>query len=126
MSLLEVMVAFVIAALALGVVVDGTVDGVRTASSATRTEEALFRARSRLAATAAHPVVAMSSGDDGGGFSWRSTVAPVVGSGVGVGAAQQGGPALMSIQVSVTWAGAVGSTRQVTLRTERLVAGTAP
>lgn len=118
MSLLEVMVAFVIAALSLGVVVNGTVDGVRTASSATKTEEALFRARSRLAATAATPVVAIASGDDGGGFRWRSTVAPVVGG------AREGAPSLMSVQVSITWDGTGGNTRQVTLRTERLVAGT--
>ncbi len=116
MSLLEVMVAFVIAALSLGAVVNGTVDGLRTASSATRTEEALFRARSRLAATAAAPVVAISSGDDGGGFRWRSTVSPVVAG------AREGGPQLMSVQVTVSWDGTGGNTRQVTLQTERLVA----
>ena len=124
MSLLEVMVAFVIAALSLGAVIDGTVDGLRTASSATRTEEALFRARSRLAATAAAPVVAATattaSGDDGGGFRWRSTMAPVAA------AVREGGPTLMSVQVTVTWDGAGGATRQVTLQTERLVAATAP
>ena len=124
MSLLEVMVAFVIAALSLGAVVNGTVDGLRTASSATKTEEALFRARSRLAATAAAPVVAIASGDDGGGFRWRSTVAPVVAG------AHAGGPALMSVKVTVTWDvtgdGTGGNTRQVTLQTERLVAGTTP
>ncbi len=119
MSLLEVMVAFVIAALSLGAVVDGTLDGLRTASSATRTEEALFRARSRLAATAAAPVVAIASGDDGGGYRWRSTVAPVAA------AAREGGPTLMSVQVTVTWDGTGGATRQVTLRTERLVAAPA-
>lgn len=117
MSLLEVMVAFVIAALSLGVVVNGTVDGVRIAGSATRTEEALFRARSRLAATAAAPVVAIASGDDGGGFRWRSSVTPVAGG------TSEGAPSLVSVQVSVTWDGSGGNTRQVTLQTERLVAG---
>lgn len=118
MSLLEVMVAFVIAALSLGAVVNGTVDGMRTASSATRIEEALFRARSRLAATAAAPVEAIASGDDGGGFQWRSAVSPVMAGG------REGGPRLMSVQVTISWDGTGGNTRQVTLQTERLVAAT--
>ncbi len=81
-TLLEVLVAFVIAALALGVMFDGVLGGMRAASTAARTEEAVALARSRLAETlvavssGAITAVSDQEGDDGNGFHWRVQVRP--------------------------------------------------
>ena len=79
-TLLEVLVAFVIAALALGVMFDGMLGGMRAAAVASHTQEALAIARSRLAGAAAAvrggPVPGpVAQGDDGHGFHWTVQVA---------------------------------------------------
>jgi type II secretory pathway pseudopilin PulG len=71
--LLEMLIAFAIAAMALAVLVRGAMAGLGTASVAGHYEEALTRARSRLAAAGAHLVAA----DNGGGFHWRVRIAPL-------------------------------------------------
>jgi general secretion pathway protein I len=78
-ALLEVMVAFVIAALALGVLFQSGVSSLRSIQTAARYEEALGRARSRLAIAVhgASLVPGELQGDDGGGFRWRVLVTPV-------------------------------------------------
>lgn len=76
-TLVEVLVAFVIAALALGVLFRGGLDGLVSARVAGRMEEAVARAQSRLTALCHGAKLAdgTQSGDDGGGFAWRSSVA---------------------------------------------------
>lgn len=74
-TLLEVLIAFVIAALAIGVMIDGIVGGLRSASTAAHTQQAVALARSRLAAASAAiiagvPPQANQSGDDGA-FRWQ-------------------------------------------------------
>lgn len=125
-ALLEVLVAFVIAALALGGLLVAATDGLRASVIAGQYEEALARARSHLAAIGrAGPLVAgVQSGDDGGGFAWRSRVAllaalPVAGTGSSSGLR----PALYAVGVVISWHRG-GHARQVALQTERL--GTAP
>ena len=131
-TLLEVLVAFVIAALALGVMFDGVLGGMRAAATAARTQEAVAMARSRLAET----LVAVSSGaitsvsdqegDDGQGYHWRVRVRP--GPSVPMPQSQQagGGPAggeramMFGVTVTVGWA-EDGHNRQVRLDSERLV-----
>ena len=78
-ALLEVLIAFVIAALALGVLFDAGVSALRGARAASRYEQAIARARSHLAlAVHASPLVAGDwQGDDGGGFIWHLRVAPL-------------------------------------------------
>jgi general secretion pathway protein I len=78
-TLLEVLVAFVIAALALSVLFDAGLTGLRSALAASRYEQAIARARSRLAmATHANPLAAGDwQGDDGGGFTWHVRVTPI-------------------------------------------------
>ncbi len=75
-GLLEVMVAFVIAALALGVLIEAAGDALRASSIAARTSEAVVRARSHLAMALADeaPVPGEQEGDDGGGFRWHVRV----------------------------------------------------
>src|SRR5918997_799427 len=55
-TLLEALIAFAIAAFALAALLQGALTGLRAAHTATRTEEALARARSRLAALEAAPL----------------------------------------------------------------------
>ncbi|MBV9784139.1 MAG: prepilin-type N-terminal cleavage/methylation domain-containing protein [Acidisphaera sp.] len=124
-TLLEVLVAFVIAALALAVLFHGAVGGLRTTSAAGGYEEALSRARSRLAAVGAAPLPGELQGDDGGGFHWHTRVTPI-----GTAAGQQ--PQAMAlarltapqltlyrVSVAVSWKGD-GGNRVVELDSERL------
>jgi general secretion pathway protein I len=78
-TLLEVLVAFVIAALALGVLFHAGLGGLRSAQAASHYEQAIARARSHLAlAVHANPLAAGDwRGDDGGGFTWHLRVAPI-------------------------------------------------
>jgi len=78
-TLLEVVVAFVIAALALGVLYGAGVSGLHAMQTAGHYEQAISRARSHLAmAVHANPLVAGDwQGSDGDGFHWRIRVAPL-------------------------------------------------
>lgn len=72
--LLEVLVAFLIAALALVVLLDGTSGALRATSLAGRYGQAVARARSHLAAVgggAAPLVPGVTTGDDGSSFHWQ-------------------------------------------------------
>jgi general secretion pathway protein I len=77
-SLLEVLVALVIAALALGALYHSGLTSLQSIHSATRYEQALARARSRLSiALHGAPLAARDlEGDDGDGFRWRVHVTP--------------------------------------------------
>jgi general secretion pathway protein I len=76
-TLLEVMVALVIAALASIMLYQSGFSGAAESLTAAHYQEAVVRAQSRLASigvlTALRP--AQQSGDDGGGFHWRLTIA---------------------------------------------------
>jgi type II secretory pathway pseudopilin PulG len=78
-TLLEVMIAFIIAGLGIAALTQAGAVGLGATQAATRYEEALARARSRLdAATHGAALVAGDNrGSDGGGFSWRVRVSPV-------------------------------------------------
>jgi general secretion pathway protein I len=78
-TLLEVLIAFVIAALALGVLLSAGLGGLRAEQAASQYEQAVSRARSRLtAAVHASPLTGGDwRGDDGGGFTWHLRVAPI-------------------------------------------------
>ena len=77
-TLLEVLIAFVIAALALGVMFDAALGGLRATETASRYQEALSLARSHLAAVAAGPLAGReSSGEDGRGFRWSIRIRPL-------------------------------------------------
>jgi general secretion pathway protein I len=110
-TLLEVMAAFVIAALASIVLYQAGFSGVAEAATAARYQEAVVRAQSRLASigvlTALQP--AQLSGDDGGGFHWRLDIARAQSSGT---------LTLYSIRLTESF-----GSRDVTLVTERLAAG---
>jgi general secretion pathway protein I len=75
-TLLEVLVAFIIAALACAALYRAGVVGVGEDVTAARLQEALVRAQSHLAAVG--PLTRLQavtqSGDDGGGYQWRLTI----------------------------------------------------
>ncbi|WP_431267068.1 prepilin-type N-terminal cleavage/methylation domain-containing protein [Dankookia sp. P2] len=110
-TLLEALVAFAILALALAALLQGTLGGLHATQAAGRTEEALARARSRLAALEAGPIRAGDQrGDDGGGFAWRTRIVP---------AESADGRTLFAVSVSIAWRD--GNTpREVRLQTQRL------
>jgi Tfp pilus assembly protein FimT len=70
-TLIEVLVALTIAMLVLGVFAAASMEGIFTVHESARVEEALVRARSRLALSEARPVEGDFRGDDGDGFQWR-------------------------------------------------------
>jgi general secretion pathway protein I len=110
-TLLEALIAFIILALALAGLLQGTLAGLRATQAAGRTEEALARARSRLAALEAMPILPGDQrGEDGGGFAWRMRIVPE---------ASSGGLTLYAVTVAIGWRD--GATpREVRLETQRL------
>lgn len=121
-TLLEVLIAFLIAALALAVLFRGAAESQASAAAAARYQEALSRARSRLAAIEAMGAISAGDqqGDDGGGFRWRVRTSPVL---AGAATATTPAPMLFAISVAVSWQ-AGGRERAVQLETRRL--GLAP
>ncbi len=75
-TLLEVMIAFVIAALAMGALFGGTVSGLDATSVAARYDEAISLAQSHLAGIGRGAGIAKqdTSGAEGEGFTWRLRV----------------------------------------------------
>lgn len=122
-TLLEVLVAFIIAALALAALTQGASTGLRSVRVSGHVQEAVSRARSRLAAIG-HGVPLQpgeQEGDDGGGFRWRSRITPAA-------TAERGEPneprpVLYELAMTIEWR-MDGGVRQVALSTQRL--GLAP
>lgn len=107
-TLLEVMVAFVIMALASVLLYQAGIGSARQCLAAARTQEALARAQSRLASigtlTPLRPLQA--GGDDGGGYSWQLRITP---------AQSAGGLTLYDVQLTERY-----GARALTLATKRL------
>lgn len=120
--LLEVLVALLITGAAMGALFQGALGGLRAADISGRTEEALSRARSRIAVLSrAGPIVAGDrQGEEGGGYRWRERVAPISLQPALPGSAAA---ALYRIEVRMSW-GEGSALRSVTLETRRL--GAAP
>jgi general secretion pathway protein I len=77
-SLLEVLIALIIAGIALGTVFRATTETIRATAAAARYQEAISRARSHLDGIGANLVAGEQTGDDGGGgFHWRVLVRAV-------------------------------------------------
>jgi len=132
-TLIEVLVAFVIAALAIGVMVEAARGGLFAVRTAGRYEEGVSRARSHLAAIGRTVTLAEGElkGDDGGGYHWRVNVAPVAVSRLPGSDATPAQPAppqpvtLYRITVAESWT-EFGRTREVRLATQRLGAAPVP
>jgi general secretion pathway protein I len=126
-TLLEVLVAFVIAALALGLLFHSASGGLTAVRAAGRTAEAVSRAKSHLAALGRDVALADGTfqGDDGDGYRWKIRITPVATSSppdVPVpGGVRQWPLTLYAIEVAVSWT-EDSREREVMLRTERLTA----
>lgn len=127
--LLEVLVAFVIAAIALAVLFQVAFDGVQAMQTASRYEDAVSRACSHLDASFVRLVPGDQQGDDGGGFHWRVSIR-AIGQAPGklANADPDSDPAtlvvhLYDITVWISWQQA-GKTREVRLDSQRLASTT--
>jgi general secretion pathway protein I len=78
-TLLEVTIALIIAAIAAVALFDAVGSGLHATKNASMYDQAIVRARSRLAVATRGTKLATGDwrGDDGGGFRWRLHVAPV-------------------------------------------------
>lgn len=76
-SLLEVLIAVVIAGIALATVFQAAAETIRSTTTAARSQEAVSRARSHLDGISANLVPGDQDGDDGGGFHWHTLVRAV-------------------------------------------------
>jgi general secretion pathway protein I len=127
-TLLEVLIAFTIAALALGLLFRAASGGLLSVETAGKYEEAVSRARSHLAAIGGDTVLAPtdSNGDDGGGYRWHLRITPeargqTASNGQVVGPPP---PILYAVVVSISWRDA-GRDRDFVLRSERMGLGDA-
>lgn len=130
--LLEVLIAFLIAALALGVLMRGAAQSSRAVRAAFDAEEAVVRARSRLAALDRGGLLAgQRDGDDGGGFSWHTSVVPLATAADARSLAElpadapQPRQTLYAVTVTIEWQAmgewqAAGAPRRFELHSERL------
>jgi general secretion pathway protein I len=78
-TLLEVMIALIIAGMAAVALFEAVGSGMHATQTAAMYDQAIVRARSRLAAATHGTRLAPSDrrGDDGGGFQWRLRVTPI-------------------------------------------------
>ena len=122
-TLLEVLVAFAIAAPALILLFGQGATSVGAARSSAMYAEAISRAKSRLEAFSERSLQpGETNGDDGGGFRWRTSVVPLR----TVPARHRPpratpyatGTTLFAVTVELTWPGS--GARAVTLETRRL------
>ena len=124
-TLLEVVVALVIASLALVGLFRAGSSGLFASDTAARVDEAIERAQSHLAAFGRTGAVAPGEmeGDDGGGYRWAVRVEPIAVAPAAPG--QTGTPQeLYSVEVRISWRTS-GRPRSVILETRRFGAASA-
>jgi general secretion pathway protein I len=117
-TLLEVMVAFIIAAFALAALYRGALGGLLSAHVATQYEEAISRAESRMATLGrgSELTPGEQSGADGGGFSFRTRVSAIAALPWPPGEAV---PTLYAVRVVIAW-GEGAAARMVQLDSQRV------
>lgn len=123
-TLLEVLVAFIIASLAFAVLAGAALDGMRAAKLSSRYQEALARAQSHLAAIGPSPQPSDRQGDEGDGYHWHirivpMTSAPIALSGPDSDPGHRSTRAILyAVSVGISWGDR--SPRQVELDSERI------
>jgi general secretion pathway protein I len=118
-TLLEVVVALAIAAVALVGLFQAGSGGLLAVDTAARAQEAVQRAQSHLAAVGRDAALVQGdfTDDDGGGYRWRLSVRPVATQQVLAPVGNSAAPAtLYDVEVAVSWPGRSGD-RSVVLRT---------
>jgi general secretion pathway protein I len=125
-TLLEVLIALVIAGIALATLFRAAGENIRATGAAARYQEAVSRARSHLDGTSANLVFGEQDGDDGGGFHWHSLVRAVDSTGKQDSAGRPVAPTdslvitLCAVSVWITWREGTHG-RSVRLDSERLL-----
>jgi general secretion pathway protein I len=127
MTLLEVIIALIIAGMAAVGLFEAAGTGLHATQTASLYDQAVVRAKSRLAAATHGTKLAAGDwrGDDGGGFHWRLHVAPLATAAVrptglaGPRAAQSIPVVLYGVSVLVGWTEG-GTSRDVRLDTEQV------
>lgn len=120
-TLLEVVVALAIAALALVGLFQAGSGGLFAVDTAARAQEAVQRAQSHLAAVGRDAALVQGdfTDDDGGGYRWRLRVRPVASRPVlAVGGNANATATLFDVEVAISWPGRNGD-RSVVLKTLR-------
>jgi general secretion pathway protein I len=119
--LLEVLVAFVIAILALGVMIRVAVETLRESHIAARYEQATVRAQSHLteAVEGGSLMPGQWEGPDGSGYRWRLRVAPVGTAAQVQASGTTANDVLYAVSVWVSWQ-EDDQTRSVRLDTEHI------
>ena len=118
-TLIEVVVALAIAAMGLSLLMAAASTGLGNAHLADQTIEATRRAQSRLAEVGATSPLdpGLRSGDDGGGFSWRSRISsPVLQGSLPAGDSKAIG--LYTVEVTISWRTG-NSIKSVSLQSKR-------
>jgi general secretion pathway protein I len=126
-TLLEVVVALAIAAVALVGLFQAGSGGLFAVDTAARVQEAIQRAQSHLAAVGRDATLVQGefTDDDGGGYRWRLRVQPIATRQAPVPSANSAGSAtLYDVEVAISWPGRAGD-RSVVLKTLRLGTPTA-
>jgi len=115
-TLLEVLVAFIIAALFLAVLANAGIEGLRASRLSAQYQEALARAQSHLAAAIDTPRAGDRQGDEGDGYHWHVRIVPLAH------IVTPSGPAtLLAVSVAISWGSSRG--RSVQLDTEQVAGG---
>src|ERR1700730_5587819 len=118
-TLLEVVVALAIAALALVGLFRAGSGGLFAVDTAARAEEAVQRAQSHLAALGrdASMTVGEYTGEDGGGYRWRRRVRPLIErQAPGQNGVSLASTILFEVEVAISWPARSGE-RSVVLKT---------
>ena len=121
-TLLEVVVALAIAAVALVGLFQAGSGGFFAVDTAARAQEAVQRAQSHIAAVGRNTALVDGelTDDDGGGYRWRLRVRAVATREASTPDANSAAPAtLYDVEVAISWAGRNGD-RSVVLKTLRL------
>jgi general secretion pathway protein I len=121
-TLLEVVVALAIAAVALVGLFQAGSGGLFVVDTAARAQEAVQRAQSHLAAVGRSAALVQGefTDDDGGGYRWRLRVRPVATREAPAPDVNSAAPTtLYDVEVAISWAGRNGD-RSVALKTLRL------
>jgi general secretion pathway protein I len=121
-TLIEVLIAFAIAAMALGLLFQAASSSGNAAHLAGRYDEAVSRAKSHMATLGRESDIAPGeqSGDDGGGYRWRVKITPSAVAQPPQDTTPNARLVLFDVEVSVSWADG-GRPHAVVLHTQRMV-----
>jgi general secretion pathway protein I len=121
-TLIEVLIAFAIAAMALGLLFQAASSSGGAARQAGNYEEAVSRAKSRMATVGHGSDIAPGDhgGDDGGGYRWRVKISPSAAAQPPSGSTPNSRLVLYDVEVTISWADS-SRPHAVVLHTQRLL-----